>query len=72
MNSRTVKLTVGWSKAAGVRQHNTTHTCRATINRYGFNSLGADSAIDRLERFWRRVENDPRRKKGACQIGCIQ
>ena len=43
-------------------------TRRATINRYGFNSAGADAAAERLERFWRRVEADPSRKPGLLAI----
>ena len=43
-------------------------TTRATINRYGFNSAGADAAAERLERFWRRAEADPSRKPGLLAI----
>ncbi|GBG00443.1 dihydroorotate dehydrogenase mitochondrial [Raphidocelis subcapitata] len=41
---------------------------KATVNRYGFNSEGADAAAERLERFWRRVAADPTRKKGLLAI----
>lgn len=46
-------------------QHHLQLPPRATINRYGFNSEGADAAADRLEAFWRRVAADPKRKPGA-------
>jgi dihydroorotate dehydrogenase len=37
---------------------------RATINRYGFNSAGADGAFENLERFAQRAANDPSCKPG--------
>jgi hypothetical protein len=39
--------------------------CRATINRYGFNSAGADAAASHLENFWVHAQRNPDIKPGA-------
>lgn len=41
---------------------------RATINRYGFNSLGADAVADNLLLFEKRAREDPSAKTGACSV----
>ncbi|KAI8468576.1 MAG: hypothetical protein J3K34DRAFT_426910 [Monoraphidium minutum] len=41
---------------------------KATINRYGFNSQGADAAAARLEAFTRRAAADPVRKPGLLAV----
>lgn len=38
--------------------------CRATINRYGFNSAGADAAAGHLDSFWVQAERHPDIKPG--------
>lgn len=40
--------------------------CRATINRYGFNSAGADAAAAHLDNFWAHAEQNPSIKPGTC------
>jgi len=42
--------------------------CRATINRYGFNSAGADKVDDNLFDFAARVKADPSIKRGMLGI----
>jgi hypothetical protein len=39
-------------------------TCRATINRYGFNSAGADAAAAHLDNFWVHAQRNPDIKPG--------
>uniref|UniRef100_A0A383V1S4 Dihydroorotate dehydrogenase (quinone), mitochondrial n=1 Tax=Tetradesmus obliquus TaxID=3088 RepID=A0A383V1S4_TETOB len=41
---------------------------KATINRYGFNSAGADAAAHHLESFWKRVEHHPDIKPGVLGV----
>jgi dihydroorotate dehydrogenase len=42
------------------------HVCRrATINRYGFNSAGADAAASHLDNFWVHAQRNPDIKPGA-------
>lgn len=36
------------------------------INRYGFNSVGADVVQDNLEAFGRKARSDPSVKPGTC------
>jgi dihydroorotate dehydrogenase len=40
---------------------------RAIINRYGFNSLGADAVADNLLHFHAKAREDPRAKPGLAQ-----
>ena len=44
---------------------------RATINRYGFNSLGADAVQDNLTLFAANVKKNPALKPGALFKGCL-
>jgi len=39
--------------------------CSATINRYGFNSLGADAVQDNLTLFAKKAREDPSAKPGG-------
>lgn len=41
---------------------------KATINRYGFNSAGADAAAHHLETFWNGVEHHPHLKPGVLGV----
>eukprot|EP00775_Hariotina_reticulata_P012749 gene12749-12878_t len=41
---------------------------KATINRYGFNSAGADAAASHLESFWAAVEKYPDMKTGVLGV----
>lgn len=40
----------------------------ATINRYGFNSLGADAVQDNLTLFAKKAREDPAAKPGAAVL----
>lgn len=49
-----------------------THTNRSTINRYGFNSAGAEAAAAHLDSFWSAAEKNPDIKPGATTGGlCV-
>eukprot|EP00882_Tetradesmus_deserticola_P030848 GHRQ01034824.1.p1 GENE.GHRQ01034824.1~~GHRQ01034824.1.p1 ORF type:complete len:336 (+),score=109.21 GHRQ01034824.1:260-1267(+) len=41
---------------------------KAIINRYGFNSAGADAVAHHLETFWKRVEHHPDDKPGVLGV----
>ncbi|KAF8069615.1 hypothetical protein HT031_001732 [Scenedesmus sp. PABB004] len=41
---------------------------KAVINRYGFNSAGADAAAQHLDAFWKKVARDPAAKPGLLGV----
>ncbi len=45
---------------------------RATINRYGFNNLGADAVQDHLADFEKKVLKDPSIKRGTVRYGMVR